>query len=223
MSVCILIPWRDVGCQHRTRALDHVQACYALDGWPVVIGKHSEEPWCKATATDAAVAQTNADTFVIADADVWCTGLADAVARVTAGATWAMPHRAVLRLTELATDRLVATGAADVTKLTERAYLGVEGGGCVVLSRSVYEDCPLDQRFEGWGQEDECWGMALRTLHGPPVRVTAPLVHLWHPPQRRASRSRGSHDSWQLRRRYAQARRDQLAMRRLVDEGRPAR
>ncbi len=62
--------------------------------------------------------------------------------------------------------------------------------------------------------------MALRTLHGPPVRVRAPLVHLWHPPQQRAIRARGCMESWQLRKRYARALADPTVMRALIEEAR---
>lgn len=192
----------------------------AVHGWPVVIGHHDEGAWCKALAIADALDQTNADVLVIHDADVVTEGLPAAVRTVAAGAAWAVPHRGVHRLTEAATGRYMAGEAWEDSGLEERSYLGFEGGGVTIIRRSVYMDCPLDQRFTGWGGEDDALGMALRTLHGPPARPTGyvPLVHLWHQPQERATRSFGSLDGRELRKRYARAQGDKLTMRRLVEE-----
>lgn len=108
-----------------------------------------------------------------------------------------------------------AFGASD---LIEPAYLGVEGGGIVVLRRETYAECPLDPRFVGWGGEDESWGFALRALYGPPVRVRKPVIHLWHPPANRMTRGYGSLASRELRKRYARARASPALMRALLAE-----
>jgi hypothetical protein len=88
-----------------------------------------------------------------------------------------------------------------------------------VLTRETYEQVPLDRRFAGWGQEDESWALALTCLTGAPWRGDAPLWHLWHPPQDRASRRWGSGASRALWARYCQAAADPDAMRALLAEG----
>lgn len=222
MSVALLIPWRDVECLHRTRALEYVTARLAQEhpAWPVVIGRHDNGPWCKALAVAAALSQTDATTLVIHDADVHTNGLPEAVQRVQDGAPWAIGHRGVHRLTEASTAAYVAGAALEELALSERAYLGVECGGAFVIRREVYEDCGLDPRFTGFGGEDESLAFALRTLHGPPWRGKAPMVHLWHPPQERARRSWGSPEGRDLRKRYARALHHETAMRALVNEAR---
>jgi hypothetical protein len=57
-------------------------------------------------------------------------------------------------------------------------------------------------------------------LRGVAHRGRSPLIHLWHPPQRRVSRNTGSEESHALRKRYARARHrpDQIAA--LVEEAR---
>ena len=161
-----------------------------------------------------------ADVVLVADADVWTDDIYEAVAEVQAGAAWAVPHRGVYRLTEQATRELVLGEPWEHLETVERPYLGVEGGGIVVIHRSLLLQVPLDPRFVGWGQEDESHGIALRTLLGPPWRGKAPLAHLWHPPQSRISRTRGSEEGWRLRRRYLKAQRDPRAMRALLEEAR---
>jgi hypothetical protein len=98
------------------------------------------------------------------------------------------------------------TGEMD-GKLQQRPYLGVPGGGIMVLSRETYEQVPLDWRFKGWGQEDEAWGAALAAVAGKGWRGTEPLYHLWHPPQPRQNRAIGSDESRHLRNLYLKARR----------------
>ncbi len=219
MSVAILIPWRDVGCEYRARALTYVLSRLAEHAWPVVIGRHDDGEWCKALAVADALEQTAADVLIVHDADVWTDGLSAAVAAIEAGeAAWAVPHRHVKRLREQATQELYE--GREPQGLAQPAYTGIAGGGITVARRDVYEDCPLDARFMSWGQEDHAWGWALRTLHGLEWRGTSDLLHCWHPPQRRMTRRHGSVEGRSLERRYLAARRDPDAMRRLVEEAR---
>lgn len=223
MSVAVLIPWRDVGCPYRARALTWVLARLATLGYPVVVGRHDDGPWCKALAVTDALSQTDADTLVIHDADCWASGLPDAVQVVEDGGAWSIPHRAqrgIFRLSERATTAALAGDEPDLSDLDERAYDGVPCGGVFVVRRDVYEDCPMDPRFTGFGGEDESLSWALRRFHGEPWRGSEALIHLYHPPQQRTTRRWGSEASLALRKRYARARYDDAAMRRLIEEGR---
>ncbi|MDH2392319.1 hypothetical protein QCN29_26790 [Streptomyces sp. HNM0663] len=174
-------------------------------------------PWCKAAAVSAALPQAVGDVLVVADADVWCDGVPQAVKAVEDGAPWAIPHGQVHRLTEAATTAVLGGGPLDGPTV-QRPYTGFAGGGIAVLPRATYEDVPLDARFAGWGQEDEAWALALLCLAGRPWRGRARLWHLWHPPQVRTSRRWGSQASRALWQRYHAARADPQAMRTLLDE-----
>ena len=216
MDGSVVVPWR-AGCEHRLAALVWLRPRLPL---PVVLGSVDGD-WCKAEAVAAGVRQVpDTDVLVVHDADVWCDGLDAAVDAVASGvAAWAVPHRRVCRLDEVSTAAVLAGGPLAGT-FAQRPYLGHAGGGIVVLRRDVWESCPLDPRFVGWGQEDDSWALALRCLHGEPWRGTDDLWHLWHPPQPRASRVRGSDESWSLHRRYVRARRDRELMVALVGEAR---
>jgi hypothetical protein len=164
------------------------------------------------------IAAIEAEIVIVADADVWCEGLPDAVAAVKAGATWAIPHRGVFRLTRESTEQLLAGREPWELELEQSAYLGTMGGGFVVARRETLLDVPLDPRFIGWGQEDESWGIALSCLAGRPWRGKVPLVHLWHPAPPRLTRRRGSVEGMNLRRRYGAAIGDPALMRALIEE-----
>lgn len=186
MTTAVLIPWAATD-EWRTRALAHVTAWWRSLGYDPVLGRH-DGPWRKALAVADALARTDADVLVVADADVFVPGVERAIALVEQGAPYAIPHVRVHRLTERATTQLYETGTHDGEMEKGCPYVGVVGGGMVVLRRDVYEDCPLDASYAGWGREDEAFGLALEVLHGPPERLDNPLWHLWHPAPPRLNR-----------------------------------
>jgi len=216
-DVAVVIPWRD-GCPHRRDALRWVTGRWAAEhpAWPVVIGTCPDGPWVKAAAVTDAMTHTSAEVVVVTDADVWCDGIPAAVNAADSHG-WAVPHLLVHRLDRDATNALTA-GLGDTGGRDQHPYAGYEGGGIVVLRRDAWQEAPLDPRFTGWGQEDEAWAIALRTLVGPPWRGTHDLIHLWHPPQDRLNRAVGSRDSIRLLRRYVDAHGDRAAMSALIEE-----
>lgn len=216
MSVEIIVPFRG-GCPHRERAWAWVRARYEAEGWNVVEAPAPEGPWCKGAAVNPVVEQSTADIVAVVDADVWTAGLKRAVYAVAVGlAEWAMPHRKVLRLDKESTEAFIAGEIA--TGFTRRPYEGVWGGGIVVAPKGVLLDCQLDPRFKSWGQEDTSHALALLTLHGDGWRGDADLIHLYHPPQERLNRQKGSREGWDLFLRYRKARRRPDAMRALLEE-----
>lgn len=220
-SVAVIVPWRP-GCPHREAAWQWVRARYeqAHPGWELVEASAPEGPWVKALAVMPAVAASSSEIVVVADADVWCEKIGDAVDVVRAGEPWAVPHKKVHRLSRQATDRLYAGHELDVEDLAERPYRGTVGGGLVVLPRASALEVPLDPRFVGWGGEDQSWGYALNRLIGRPWLGMAPLWHLWHPPQQRMNRRVGSTANHDLHLRYAAARQRPDEMRKLLEDAR---
>lgn len=217
MEVAVIIPWR-AGCERRQRALSWVtrQLDDKHPDWPVILGEHNDGEWCKAKAVEHGLSQTGADAIIIHDADVWVPNLAETVASCK---TWAIPHLIVHRLDEPATDLLIRTGQPGPGR-DRRPYRGFAGGGVTVVMRHVYEECPIDQRFVGWGQEDASWAKALDCIYGPANRGTADLIHLWHPPQPRVAWGTGSYEGKDLERRYRSASRHPDVMRGLIAEAR---
>jgi len=241
VTTWVIIPWR-AGCVHRQLALDHVTRWWAASypDWPVIVGEWPAEagPWRKGCAVRAAgVHPGRGDVVVVADADVIPVGIAsavDAIGSIGPGRTparWAMPFRLVHRLTLAATD-LVTSGRlplpggpipTTMVGLVEETYVGSAGGGAVVLRGDVFSGIPIDPRFAGYGQEDLSWSLALHRLVGAPAMWSAPLWHLWHPPQERmrrgstVSRGVGSEESRRLWQRYRGANTPAL-MRALVAE-----
>lgn len=210
--VGVLIPFHG-DCPHRKKALEFTRKRYP---WPVTVAEGGE-PWSKGAALRPAVEAATADILIVADSDCVTEGLPAAIEAVKDGAPFAVPHGKVYRLTEAGTDRFMESGEYG-HPFDRRPYRGMAGGGFVVAPRETLLDCPPDPRFKFWGQEDESWALALTCLHGMPWRGDADLIHLYHPPAPRMSRRKGSPESWALYRRYRDAARDPLAMRKLIEE-----
>lgn len=219
----MLVPYRPGGPE-RDRALRWMLRRYASahPSWEVVVASDElDGGWSKGLAVARATCRAAGDILVVSDGDVWCDDLGPAVAAVTAGVAWAMPHDPVRRLDQEATIRVLAGADPDWDMALERPqYHGVRGGGLVVVPRAAMAEAPMDPRFRGWGGEDIAWGDALRAVVGQPWRGQgqAVLWHLWHPPETRMSPYVGSLESKELGLRYRRARRRPLEAGVLVAE-----
>ena len=213
-DVAVVIPWREV-CPYRQLNLEWVRKRWRDAGFQVQIGMlWAHEPWCKAKAVEVGVARTDAKTLIIADGDVWCD-VKQAVDAVQGGLPHAIPHVSIHRLDPLSTSKVLMGGEMGGV-LMQRAYRGVLGGGITVVNRDTYLDVPLDPGFIGWGQEDESWGIALRSLAGPGFNGQEELWHLWHPPMDRKTRGTGSPESKARRDFYIRHRKKEDVMWQLV-------
>lgn len=221
----VVVPWR----YQPERAAAHGyctrrwQACGYDVHVGVGVGRH--EPWCKARALAPALDYIATPVVIVSDADVFvdCGAVGECVDACASGRLWAIPHREVRRLSAQASAQLIDGGEL-VYEYDEPPYIGVSGGGVVVLRTDVARAVPMDGRYIGWGREDMSWAYALDTLAGEPFRPTVeyPLYHLYHPHPERVDRYRGTFDTEPLYRAYfeAWATRDLDRMRTIVEEGR---
>jgi hypothetical protein len=215
--VAVVVPYRP-GCPHRAAAWAWLHNRYEQAGYEVATAPGPAGGWCKARAVNDAIHQTTDDILVIADADVWCDGLAAAVDAVRDGARWAIPHHTVHRLTEASTAEFMR--GETPSDRAEKPYKGRAGGGMVVITRTLWEHVPMDPRFVGWGGEDDSWNLAVSAAAGKAPRFNADLWHLWHPPQARINRGVGNEANRALQIRYLKARKHPDDMAALVAEAR---
>jgi hypothetical protein len=202
--------------------LDYVRPRYEAR-WPVRIVVMDAEAHAKARAVNEAARTSDADVLILADADCWCEGIPLAVEAVERGAAWAIPHRHVHRLTHDATRAVLSGEPLKGKALVQPPYVGIKGGGIVVVRREVLLDVPWDERYRGWGREDRSWRNAMTTLYPDVWRGRAPLYHLWHPPAPRKGRVVSlSSESEALYARYEAARGDAAAIRELLKGARCA-
>ncbi|GAB3209835.1 hypothetical protein GCM10027294_25800 [Marinactinospora endophytica] len=89
------------------------------------------------------------------------------------------------------------------------------GGVWVIRADAWWRAGGMDERFRGWGFEDDAFWTAATTLLGEPVRHEGVITHLYHAPaaSTRSPQYRANRARYQA---YLRARRSVEAMRRLV-------
>lgn len=188
-GVAVIVP-RDLRpSAERQRNWERVQRFYRQNfpTWELVEGFCPTVTWVKGAAIADALTRTNAETLVIADADVLVDPIAlmESVAAVQQGGAWSMPHANVYRSDASTAEFMCQMDDVLVpTSLDRGVYEGVPGGGIIILKHVMYDaigGMPL--AFRGWGSEDKCLAFLCEKLVGPCVRGSADLIHLWHPPQ----------------------------------------
>lgn len=226
-SVEVIIPWFPlISDSERERNFQWVRQRYLDSGLAVRPAASTSKRFCKADAVIPALEASEASVVVVADADVWCDHLPEAIAAVRWDCElWAIPHYMVHRLDHESTLRYMEDVNSESLELARKPYIGYQGGGITVLPRETALDIPLDKRFIGWGGEDEAWGYALHVLLGPPWRRNQDsiLYHLYHRPQSKLSNRVGSHENESLRQEYFRAIRDESKMRKVVEDGKSAK
>ena len=231
----MLIPWRDDDGS-RTAVKEWTLARWRHH-WPdaelIVSGDDGVDPFCKSMAVNRAATQSTGDVLGILDADTWvyAAKVREAVELIrSGGAPWVLPCSHALRLTRGFTASLIAQSpGVRFPKLGPEAVESKVGviGFLHLLPRRAWERVPMDERYRGWGGEDNGYMWALDTLWGKHVRLDNNALHLWHP---RPKDGRGKR-IWPgqvrrnggINRRYLQARGHPTAMRILVREAQAAR
>jgi len=195
-TVAVLIPWSDVEQDaDRIAAFEYVCAWWARahPAWPVIVGRCDADdgPWRKGLAVWRALCRASADVVVVADADVICANVGNAVDAVASGATsWSMPHRMVGRLTAESTAIVYQRGVYPPPPFRPGAagmafaevHRGAPGGGMVVVRSDIAKRIPIDPRLIGWTHEDYAWSRALTMMAGHPHMGRELLYHHWHTP-----------------------------------------
>lgn len=221
-TVDVLIPFESLD-EHRMRAHQHVLRwwhAHARETGVTGVGSCTAQPYTKGGAVLHAAIASEADLVIMADADCLPEPgyIAAAIRAVERGSAWVIPHTNVVRLTQPGSHEVIRQGLDPAAAEVSYTHRGMAGGGCVVLRRETLLACPIDPRFNGWGNEDESWAWALSTLAGRALRLQGTLYHLWHPRAPRLDPFRGSLESKALSDRYRAAYRNPLKMRALVDE-----
>lgn len=187
-DVAVVVPLR-TDDPDRLAAAEWLEGWYAdhFPEWRWVVAD-CDGAWNKPRALNTTIRATDARTLVVSDADLYVhpDALREAVHKAS-HVPWVIPHGKVHRLTRSATQDVFAGADPDPDRCHMAPYRGTEGGGLFVLSKPQWQAAGgMDERFEGWGCEDDAFGIAANTLLGDRVRGDVPLWHLWHDPGARS-------------------------------------
>jgi len=205
--VAVGFPWRPTA--DRLAGFELVQNWYesALPDSAQVLADSGHEPFNRAASRNLAVRMAEVyspDVVVISDADT-IPSPAGLTAALTAALDGGMHYPF---------DKYLYAGS-DCTP-------GGNTGGIYVCRPDVWwAGGGMDERFSGWGGEDDAANAAFEALLGKPTCHPGFAVSFWHDGECRDLGSRRWRPNSELQLRYNAARRDVDAMRRIIAE-RPA-
>lgn len=215
MRVVVVVPWRtDHG--PRERAWEFVSDHISTLGLEVFDGD-APGRWSLAKAVNRLAAEAGEwDRLVVWTADNWVPTVQVEAAIEHARRGLVLAYDRTVRLDEPGTSQFIDAGTYDEDQVVRRRPVGkrrLPVGGVKVVPRRLWRRVRgFDERFVGWGGEDNAFYFACKTF--APVRhIEGELVSLWHP---KSEPTLGL--SRLLYRRYRNAAGDQRAMRRLIQE-----
>lgn len=159
------------------------------------------DPFHKTLALNRAAAAAAGDVLCVWDADTWLdpASVLHGAAQVAAGG-WAKPWSSKLKLNEAATRHVLGLGPSWDGTLNHRPFGAPENhntywaGPPILVHRAAWEAVGgNDERFRGWGSEDESFALSLKVVVGAPSHAgrRGMALHLWHP-----RRGKSGSDLW---------------------------
>lgn len=190
--VSLLIPFATVD-PRRQQIFDWVLARWhaLFPEWEIVIGEDDPEDFNRSRARNNAFEQSTGDLIVISDADTATTAsnIQRAVDLIQGlQRPWAIAHDIYYSLTEDFTNRVLAADPGiDLDDLgpwkSNWRMMDKSEAGVLVMPREAYEAVGgYDERFKGWGYEDNAFCHKLNRMWGQYARTQGPMLHLWHDP-----------------------------------------
>lgn len=189
MTVSLLIPFASEDIR-RLQIFDWVEARWedTCPGFEMCIGHDEPNDFNRSKARNKAFEESTGEIIVISDADTACPidNVLGALKFIENGSTgWVIAHTEYYSLTEEYTDWLITQPPGMVLsppfpcnwRMVNKSQAGV-----LVMTRRAYERAGgYDERFDGWGYEDNEFAVRLTRQVGPPTRIYGPMLHLWHP------------------------------------------
>lgn len=225
-NVSILIPYQaDNGV--RDKNLKWIKKFYKKN-FPkieICIGISTGEIFNRSQAINLAARQATRDIFVIADGDIFYDPaiIIDSITHLK-NDTWIIPFQKIIRISKHNTKRLrkckpfwpLECEVTDFETIhtSKSNYLG----GINIISRNKFMTVGgFDERFVGWGGEDDAFTCAVNTLCGYYTRLDHTIYHLWHP-RVGYKRNPNRANNLNLRELYYQANEDKEKMMKLISD-----
>lgn len=145
------------------------------------------DPFNKCMAINDAARRAAGDVLYVLDSDTYvpASRVLEAAA-LLADAGWTRPWSRKVKLTQKQTAKILACEGWDGTydnSLRPEGITSYWSAPPLLLRRETFWDVGgMDERFRGWGGEDNAFGRALqRCGYGLVKRVYGDALHLWHP------------------------------------------
>lgn len=180
-EIPVIVPRRP-DHDHRDMLWAYCRGKWEENGYGPIIESDSEGEWSRGEAINRGVAQTDAEVFIVADADVVFASWDQpqmAATLALANGTLAYAHKTHNMVPWEQTQEIMA-GAQPTREMAEQSVDDTMSS-CWAITRKSWDVIGgFDERFIEWGAEDWAWFAACGTLLGID-RVEALSFHLWHP------------------------------------------
>jgi hypothetical protein len=188
MKVSALFPYKaDDG--FRDLLWSYVQKRYEklMPDVEICVGVDCHEPFCRSRAVNDAARKATGDLFMIVDTDViYNPCLINGITSLIPCHPWVIPYTNGYKLSRKATGDILEKGLAGflpVKKEDIEINITLAGSFINAMTRKAFEAVNgFDERFQGWGGEDNAFVMSLDTICGQHYRMNEDIYHLWHPP-----------------------------------------
>lgn len=182
VRVRLIVPRRADG-GHRDRLWSFCRAYWAreLPGWTIVEGHHDDGPFNRAAAINRAAAG-KWDVAVIVDADVIVDAaiVARAAGQALETGRMTLPFRTRWSLNQKGTEKIL-DGHQGTWRPWAAGRQTFNVSTCLAVPRALWDEIGgFDERFSGWGGEDDAFAAAARALGGTIDRLAGDAWHLFH-------------------------------------------
>jgi len=185
-SACAVLIPSFGNCPYRQENQKAVHRWYTSRNFTVVLGQDAPKTgshFSRARAINNAARETHKiypekTIYILADNDLIPSAacLASALEQLPAHSA-VIPHKTTLYTSYLGRRELL-------TKTPTMRYQekSVGSSSYVVMSARAFADVNgMDERFEGWGPEDQAFIQSITHQLGTPLQLLGARVHLWHP------------------------------------------
>lgn len=195
MSFSIIIPYRpDNGPRDDIFVWNVRRLGKLMPGTEILTSDCDPGPFNRAQCINRAVKMATEENLLIVDADTvwdplvhrnaeqilnwdswgWPFSQCEMLDQATAGSLQAAPYGVYLGDMPLTLETIVVADTHD--------YLGAPMSGCLVMRNDEFRKVGgFDERFEGWGYEDQAFMFAATEELGHPTRMQGSIYHIWHP------------------------------------------
>lgn len=195
---------------HRDQLFTHLKTHYWNQiGFELLVGRNNDTEFNRAKAINQAL-KGDWDFAVIADADTWVPPkqLHHAILTAHITKTLVAAFDAVVEINRDTTMDILAgttslAGSFGADKVRTRDL--ETQSSMLVIPKKLWDETGMDERFEGWGCEDNAFWKACELHAGPPQRVSGNAYHLWHPSARNKHHGIGYRRNFNLWKRYEHA------------------
>ena len=198
-NISILIPYKGDG-GYRDKNFSWIKKRYnaLMPNAELCIGSYDDEPFCKSIAINKAAKLATKNIFLIADIDIVfdISDIARGILQLC-NYPWVIPYTTIKYLSLNETYKLQQMNPnIDIKNLNITDYYSIKHlcGGINIVPRDCFEKVGgFDERFKGWGCEDDAFTLRLNALCGHPGRINTSLLHMYHPDAPRNNFKRNQH------------------------------